>query len=151
MPRHTTAAGASRTGAFEERGIDRLVERDLADPPFEDRFPSAEDFRGERHLHAVDGTVIAELLLDQRPLAATSDVRLFRDQRRIGIYVQHDRLEAGSRELERVTDDSAFIFDVRQYAGADRPAFGGDQQGNGIALQTRFELLDHRRVDFVKA
>jgi len=64
----------SRTRSFEERRIDRLVERDLRDPPFKHRLAAAKDPGRERDLHAVDRPVIAELLLNQRPLGAAREL-----------------------------------------------------------------------------
>src|SRR5438034_8467201 len=98
----STRAKLQGTGTFEELGIDRLVERDVRHPALEHRLAAAEHPGRERHLNAVDRTIVAELLLDERTIAPAGDVRLLRDQARIGRDVQHDRLEPRARQLDRV-------------------------------------------------
>src|SRR2546425_12896178 len=88
----------SRTGAFEEGGIDRRVERDAGHLPLTELPAAAKRRRGERNLDAVNAAVIAEPFLDELPAGSAGDERLLGDEARLRIDRQHHRLEAGPRQ-----------------------------------------------------
>ena len=71
-------------GTFEERGVDRRVDLDVADVAFPELLAAGKRRRRERHLHAVDRAVVGESLFDDR-LAGPGDERLLGDEPRVGI------------------------------------------------------------------
>src|SRR5207249_12068201 len=102
--RTTAECARSRTGAFEESGIDRGVERDAGHLPLTELPAAAEGGRREGNLDAVDAAVIAEPLLDDLPAGTAGHEGLLGDESRLRIDRQYDRLEAVPRQLDGVIE-----------------------------------------------
>src|SRR5436190_3049528 len=101
----------SRRRTREERGIDRLIDRDADHAPI-DGLSGGPSRRVKRNLQAVDEAVIRELLLDDRSRRRVADERLLRDEAAGGIDLQDDWIEVARRQLDRVIRFAERVADV---------------------------------------